>query len=212
MTDPRPVAVLYVDVRRGPYASMPGVECWGEERDARLYPGPHSVVAHPPCQRWGAFWRGGLRAGKPRKGGGICPVYQLGDDGGCFAAALAAVRRWGGVLEHPAHSRAWAHFGLPSPPPEGWALDILGGASCQVEQGHYGHPCPKPTWLYAVGVDLPSLRWGPSGAAGRILRDRARGKVGTMIIRKTARHLTPPAFADLLVGMARSAKEQGRDV
>jgi len=44
-----------------------------------------------------------------------------GNDGGCFAAALAAVRRWGGVLEHPAGSNAFAAFGLPRPVGVGWA-------------------------------------------------------------------------------------------
>ena len=84
--------------------------CWGgpwdEKRDARKYAGPHPVVAHPPCQRWGRFWHGSTR--KPHQ-------YKLGDDGGCFAAALAALKRWGGVLEHPAHSKAWEVFGIRKP-------------------------------------------------------------------------------------------------
>jgi hypothetical protein len=71
-------------------------------RDARLYAGPYPVVAHPPCERWGRYW-GGAPAQFPR--------LKLGDDSGCFAAALAAVRKFGGVLEHPEGSHAFGeHF------------------------------------------------------------------------------------------------------
>lgn len=51
------VAALYVQ-KNGAYWNLPGVDPWDEERDARLYDGPHPVVAHPPCQRWGKFWAG----------------------------------------------------------------------------------------------------------------------------------------------------------
>jgi len=47
--------------------------------------------------------------------GGARYGIQIGDDGGCFAAALAAVERWGGVLEHPRNSVAWQAFGLQWP-------------------------------------------------------------------------------------------------
>ena len=94
---------------------------------------------------------------------------RKGDDGGCFASALASVRKWGGVLEHPAASHAWVAFGLNAPPAEGWAVaDFAGGWTCHVEQGHYGHRARKATWLYATGVELPSLAWGPSAKKARI--------------------------------------------
>ncbi|TXH11946.1 MAG: hypothetical protein E6R03_13795, partial [Hyphomicrobiaceae bacterium] len=63
------VAALYVEAG-GCYA-LPGVDCWPQERDARLYRGCDPVVAHPPCQRWGRYWGGSPR--KPHQ-------YQLGDD------------------------------------------------------------------------------------------------------------------------------------
>jgi hypothetical protein len=92
------------------------------------------------------------------------------DDGGCFAAALASVRKWGGVLEHPEASAAWAAFGLIEPPRSGgWVVaDFEGGWTCCVAQGHYGHRAQKFTWLYTRGVDLPSLRWGASVSAARL--------------------------------------------
>lgn len=90
------IAALYVETG-GCYFGLPGVDPWDVTRDARNYAGQHPVVAHPPCQRWGRFWHGSTR--KPHQ-------FKLGDDGGCFAAALAAVRKFGGVLEHPADSHA----------------------------------------------------------------------------------------------------------
>lgn len=154
------IAALFVS-ERGPYVGIPNVDVWGISRDARKYNGPWPVVAHPPCERWGRYWFGGPSA-RVRK--------QKGDDGGCFAHALECVRKFGGVLEHPAHSFAWQHFGILSPPMDGgWvsAGDWLGW-TCHVEQGHYGHPARKATWLYAVAKELPLLKWGPSGAKLRL--------------------------------------------
>jgi hypothetical protein len=56
----RTVAALYVEPQ-GCYVGVPGVDPWDEARDARTYAGPHPVVAHPPCQRWGRFWHGSTR-------------------------------------------------------------------------------------------------------------------------------------------------------
>lgn len=155
------IAALYV-AENGPYFGLPDVDPWPLARDARKYRGPWPVVAHPECKRWGRYWSGGPSA-KRR--------FKLGDDGGQFLAALAAVRRFGGVLEHPADSHAFRIFGLGAPPRDGgWvaAGDFIGWV-CHVEQGHYGHPARKATWLYAVGVDdLPSLRWGPCSGRRRI--------------------------------------------
>ena len=201
------IAALYVETN-GCYAGLPDVDPWDVERDARRYGGHHRVVAHPPCQRWGRFWHGSTR--RPHQ-------FEKGDDGGCFAAALASVRRWGGVLEHPADSHAWAAFGLTPPPRAcGWhAADFEGGWTCYVEQGFYGHLSRKPTWLYAHGVDLPSLRWGKGEQRihPRALElhgyEKAR-RIGMMAMvggkDKTAiRNATPPAFRDLLLSIAGSA-------
>ena len=202
------IAALYVQPD-GVYAGLPGVEVWDEARDARTYAGPHPVVAHPPCQRWGRFWHGSTA--KPHQ-------FSLGDDGGCFASALAAVRRWGGVLEHPADSHAWGAFGLNRPPRSGgWvSADWGGGWTCYVEQGFYGHMGRKPTWLYAHAVGLPSLKWGCGEqrlhpvALERYGYEKAR-RIGMMAMvggkRKTEiRNATPPEFRDLLLSIARSAE------
>jgi hypothetical protein len=201
------IAALYV-AADGAYANLPGVEVWDEARDARTYAGPYPVVAHPPCARWGRYWHGSPR--KPHQ-------YAKGDDGGCFTAALASVRAWGGVLEHPAHSHAWFAHGRPWPAASGgWQRDIEGGWCCHVEQGWYGHPARKATWLYAVGGDLPELRWGEGEQRlDWVLVERrgyecARrmGMVSSLGGGGSAgkREATPPAFRDLLIGMARSVQ------
>lgn len=167
------IAALYVEPD-GVYAKQPGIDAWCEMRDARCYAGPYPVVAHPPCQRWGRFWHGSTR--KPHQ-------YRLGDDGGCFCAALDALEQFGGVLEHPCDSHAWSHFGLaPAKRFAGWSptlgptetlVDGSGSAvgerrrsgewwTCYVEQGHYGHMSRKPTWLLTCGIPrdrLPELNW-----------------------------------------------------
>lgn len=205
----RTVAALYVEAG-GIYDNLPGVEAWDVARDARSYAGPHPVVAHPPCQRWGRFWHGSPR--KPHQ-------FKLGDDGGCFAAALASVRRWGGVLEHPADSQAWKAFGIPAPKRgAGWLRtgDAANGATCYVEQGHYGHNARKQTWLYAVGMELPVLEWslgaqrldpvmverhGYEYARRKGLVSMVGGKRKTEI-----RNATPEGFRDVLLAMAREVK------
>jgi len=206
--DQTTVAALYVEPA-GAYVGLPGVECWDEARDARKYWGPWPVVAHPPCQRWGRFWHGSTR--KPHR-------FQLGADGGCFAAALYAVRIWGGVLEHPADSHAWRHFGIARPGRgAGWQrADDFEGWTCYVEQGHYGHLARKPTWLYAAHVDLPALNWTRGEqrlhpvALERYGYAKAR-RIGMMAMiggkQKTEiRNATSPEFRDMLLRMARSAK------
>ena len=206
------IAALYVE-SGGAYFGLPGVYPWDEARDARLYAGPHPVVAHPPCQRWGKLW-----AGQPLWIKRTGERKVKGDDGGCFEAALAAVRKWGGVLEHPWGSHAWPHFGLNVPPRAGgWiAADFYGGWTACVEQGRYGHYARKPTLLLTYGVDLPDLDWGISETSldpvivKRIGLDRAkrRGEVGSKGGgRDSAPRIgTPEPFRDLLIGMARSVE------
>jgi len=203
------IAALYVE-KDGAYFGVPGVEPWDEARDARNYAGPHAVVAHPPCQRWGRFWHGSTR--KPHQ-------FEKGEDGGCFAAALNSVREFGGVLEHPADSHAWAHFGIPAPPRGGgWIqTSVTNEWTCCVYQGHYGHFAGKGTWLIAAGMardQLPDLRWGKTEQRihPRALElhgyEKAR-RIGMMAMvggkdKTRIRNATPTEFRDVLLSIART--------
>ena len=209
------IAALYV-ATDGCYYGLPDVDPWDVTRDARRYSGPHPVVAHPPCQRWGRMATGGPSA--PGK-------HRVGDDSGCFASALAAVRRWGGVLEHPCDSKAWPHHGLAKPKRHaGWQrADDLGGWTCYVEQGHYGHMSRKPTWLLVHGIardDLPELDWSRGEqrlhptALARYGYEKARRIGMTAMVggkdKTKIRNETPHAFRDVLLGIARLAGAEQR--
>lgn len=206
------IAALFVE-NNGCYFGLDGIDPWDKARDARLYFGPHPVVAHPPCQRWGKFW-----AGQPLYIKNTGERKVKGSDNGCFASALEKVRQYGGVLEHPEGSHAWAHFGLNKPPRHGgWVFaDFEGGWTCCVEQGRYGHYARKPTWLYAHGCDLPSLDWGKGrrqldpDLVERIGLERAimRGEVASRGGGKDSlpRIYTPKPFRDLMISIARSAR------
>lgn len=98
-------AVLFVE-RNSIYKTFPGLDCYDEDRDARTFPGGMPVIAHPPCRLWGR-----LRS--------FSTAPESEKDLARFAVAM--VRQWGGVLEHPAHSTLWKDRGLPLPGDGGMA-------------------------------------------------------------------------------------------
>lgn len=175
------MAALFVDAK-GVYSGLEGVDVWGEDRDARLYAGPFPVVAHPPCARWSR----------------LASIHQhrwpIGADDGCFKAALRAVETWGGVLEHPAGSYAWAHFGLPRPGRGYWFQSFTArGWVTEVSQVAYGHPAQKRTWLYYVGAEPFDLDWSEPPATKKVENQNTRSGAAAR---------TPPAFRDVLLELA----------
>lgn len=196
------IAALYVE-KGGSYFGLPDVDPWDESRDARTYEGPHPVVAHPPCQRWGAM----AIVNYARWGG---EHNRPGNDGGCFASALAAVRRCGGVLEHPAKSRAFAAHGLTTPNGTGWQRASCGGWVCEVWQSAYGHRANKATWLYAFGVGRPpELRWERPVGSHQVGFHDQRGKSRNKpTLSKREAAATPPEFREALLSIARTAQPE----
>jgi hypothetical protein len=77
----RPVSVLCTCP--GTAYDLLGVETYDENRDARTWSGGSAVVAHPPCGPWGK-----LRS--------LCTTQ----DATLGPFCVAAVRRWGGVLNY----------------------------------------------------------------------------------------------------------------
>lgn len=191
------IAALYV-ATGGAYFGLENVDPWDEARDARKYRGPWPVVAHPPCQLWTNF-----AALNYKRWGG--EHNRPGNDGGCFDHALSCVNRFGGVLEHPAFSKAWPAYGLTRPPKAGGWVPSGRGWVCHVEQGHYGHRARKATWLYACKTDRPDLVWGPSETTHQIgWFDRIKPTLS-----KAEASATPDEFRRVLVWMALGASAPG---
>ena len=186
----RTIAALYVDPL-GPYPLLFDVDWYDEKRDARGYNGPHPVVAHPPCGPWGA-----LRA--------VCKRAQDRELG---PLAVNAVRRFGGVLEHPAGSKLWKECGLPLPSD---GVDSYGGFTLFVEQVSWGHPCRKPTWLYMVRVDgilaRSTFRVGgePTHQVWGSRQPGKKHRTDLLHVSASAQRRSPPNFAAWLVMLARS--------
>lgn len=191
------VAALYVQTN-GCYYGLPHVEPWDITRDARNYAGPWPVVAHPPCQLWG-----NLAAVNYKRYGG--EYNRPGNDGGCFASALKAVRTYGGVLEHPASTNAWKAHGLPRPCGIGWRSAKPLEWVCEVWQSAYGHKARKRTWLFYVGQRPVGLRWERRPGTHWIgnCDSRAGNKKPTLTKREA--NATPVEFRDALLYLARSS-------
>jgi hypothetical protein len=127
-----------------------------------------------------------------------------GNDGGCFAAAVDAVNEWGGVLEHPAGSRAFREHGLAVPQGSGWQGTLTGGYVCEVWQSAYGHRANKATWLYYVGRTPFDLRWNrPVGTHQVGFQDRRGKERNKPTLSKREANATPLEFRDELLRMAR---------
>lgn len=190
------VSALYVDPD-GPYPRLV-TDWWDEQRDARNYDGPNPVVAHPPCHLWTNLAALNYR----RHGGGH---NRPGNDGGKFASALASVRQWGGVLEHPAGSNAWTTHALGAPTDlPMWRQTALCEWVCEVWQSAYGHKARKRTWLFYCGRRPPmDARWDRAAGTHQVgWFDRNKPSLG-----KKEASRTPDEFAAWLVDLAGSVKE-----
>lgn len=184
------IAALFVE-RHGVYSHIDYVDSWDVDRDARNYDGPYPVIAHPPCQKWGNFAilnykRWGGEHNKPK------------EDGGCFESALNSVNKFGGVLEHPAGTHAWAEYNLVKPVFGKWIKSGEGWVT-NVRQASYGHNARKSTWLYYKGASEPfGLIWS---------KDTGKAQIGKFdrikpTMTKKEANATPMKFRDMLIRLA----------
>lgn len=179
------------------YKTLPGCDVYDMERDARIYDGPHPVVAHPPCRAWGRL----KHMANPRP-----------DERNLARLSVALVREFGGVLEHPARSELWKAQKLPIP----GERDQLGGWTLPIAQHWWGHNAEKKTWLYVVGCapseipDIPlKLGAAPMVVGNGSTNHPQRGAIGWRPeIPRAEREHTPPALAEWLIELARRCKHR----
>lgn len=169
------------------YKQIPGCDVFDIDRDARRWPGGGPAVAHPPCRAWGQL----AMFAKPRE-----------DENALAPWAVDQIRKFGGVLEHPAGSKLWPALELPEP----GKRDEFGGWTLPVHQHWWGHRAEKKTRLYIVGCepkDIPGMPLRidePTHVIGDVGRS---GKGKRPEVSKAEREHTPPAFAHWLVELAR---------
>jgi hypothetical protein len=185
------IAALFVETNGVYY--IDDIDCYDINRDARLYNDNLPVIAHPPCQLWGNmafvnYKRWGGEHNKPF------------NDNGCFESALNNVNRCGGVLEHPAKTRAFEYYGINKPKHIGWNKydDYY---VCEVWQSAYGHKANKATWLYYKGNNPPfDLRWDRIKGEYQIgfYDKRGKSKNKPTLSKKDA-NATPIEFRDELI-------------
>ncbi len=190
------VAALFVDPR-GPYPSLVA-EWFDAARDARTYGGLLPVVAHPPCGPWSS-----LRGLSRETTKDLAPT------------AVEMVRRWGGVLEHPAGSLLWPHCGMPKP---GELPDAWGGLTFLVHQVDWGHVARKRSWIYVVGAPLSAIpvnppKREPTHWVSGVHTYGARGKPpeGIKICSASQRRKTPVEFARFLISIAETCTPTKRE-
>ena len=170
------------------YKTLPGVDVWDAERDARAYDGPHPVVAHPPCRAWGR-----LRTfANPRP-----------DERNLARLAVALVREFGGVLEHPAGSTLRPSQRLPAP----GVRDSYGGWTLAAPQKWWGHKAEKASWFYVAGCEPQDVPEIPLilGDAAYVVQSRKRNDYRPHITKAEREH-TPPELAEWLVVLARRCR------
>lgn len=194
------IAALFVR-RDSIYKTMPGVDAWDEDRDARNWPGGTPCVAHPPCAQWSRL----AHMASP-----VAHLKALGP------LAVSWVRKYGGVLEHPYPSKLWAACELPKP----GGRDRHGGWTLCVPQMWFGHKAEKKTVLYISGCeprDIPAIplvmgeaQYVACGGAASTPENAKRRRQAPPHRRRPSishaeREHTPPAFAEFLVEIARRA-------
>lgn len=165
------------------YKSL-GADVWDKERNALEWPGGNPLIAHPPCRLWGRLRQ--FAKGDPEE-----KEYALW--------AVEQIRKYGGVLEHPAQSTLWKEAGLPL----NGSRDEYGGWTLPINQHTFGHRAEKKTWLYICGCepkDIPDIPLVLGKATHCIRPTKSYPRLPS--VTKAEREHTPPKLAEWLIELA----------
>ena len=128
MNATRSIAVLCVGEKTN-YSKIGGLELYGVNRPAESFTGKIPVISHPPCRSWSAFCSHQVKELRP------------GERELAFFC-IEQVKKNGGILEQPAHSRLWEAAKLPLPGKASYPFYTI-----EVWQAWWGYPTQKTTWL-----------------------------------------------------------------
>jgi hypothetical protein len=169
--------VILCAAPRSVYKEIPGLEVYDQERDARTWPGGSRCVAHPPCKPWSRHCRHQAK------------FEQAEMDLGPWC--VEALRKFGGILEHPAGSLLFAHCALPRP---GQTNGQCWTAS--VWQAWWGYPMKKETWLCFFGIPRDLVTYPFK------LHARGSDRRTEQLMSHARRSATTRAFAEWLIEVA----------
>lgn len=134
------IPVLFTQ-KNSNYNEIQIFDCYDEKRNALSFNDRVPLIAHPPCRKFSRL-----------RGLSTAPLSEKK----LAFFALAKVRQFGGILEHPRSSTLWkdGNFNLDG------TIDSYGGFLRSVDLSWFGFPARKKTMLYFCGitpVQLPSF-------------------------------------------------------
>ncbi len=171
------------------YKTIPDCDVYDIERNALNWKGGSTLVAHPPCRAWSRL----SAFAKPLPGEPELAIW-----------AVDQVRKFGGVLEHPAASKLWPACNLPPP----GRCDNYGAFTLLLPQHWFGHRAEKQTLLYILGIhpsNVPPIPFSLTYPT-HVVSCSTKKQNRLPEITKPEREHTPIAFARWLVQLASRCK------
>lgn len=156
------------------YLTVQGFDCYDAQRDALTFKRGLPIIAHPPCRLWSRMRRFST-----------APAHERW----LAVWSIIYVRKYGGIVEHPAGSAIFRFMGIPT----NGSPDKYGGFLISVDQSWFGHPCRKRTYLYICGISRSQVPAHP--LSFRPITSSISRSKHLKELKKTERSSTPLIFA-----------------